>query len=189
MSIDTYARQPQRPTHIGDKFVDLHMFKPSARNHRSSEPAATGPIFNELPRHAPEPPRTAQNLNYPVGPSAYSDEQSTYNNGRSSHMAVQSAHTAGRSVYPTGRYNTEFFDEDRYPNPHSSRLDVPLYRTAHQHHNTAFQTHGEYFPAHRRPEKNGWSYEPHRVNINTPQNPNQRGRQYANIQTTPPMSD
>jgi hypothetical protein len=38
MPIDTYPRQPQAPTHIGDKFVDLCMSGPSG-------PAAIGPIF------------------------------------------------------------------------------------------------------------------------------------------------
>jgi hypothetical protein len=57
--IDTYPRQPQHPTHIGDKFADLHMSGPFARERGPSGPVAVGPIFNELPRHAPEPPRTA----------------------------------------------------------------------------------------------------------------------------------
>jgi hypothetical protein len=60
MPIDTYPRQPQPPTHIGDKFADLRMSGPSARERGPSRPATVGPIFrNELPRPAPEPPRTA----------------------------------------------------------------------------------------------------------------------------------
>jgi hypothetical protein len=105
MPIDTYSGQPQSPTHIGDKFIDLRMFGPSARERGSSRPAAVGPIFNELPRHAPEPPHNMQTLNYSVGPSAYNDGRSAYNNGRFGHMAGQSAHTAGRSTYLTGRFD------------------------------------------------------------------------------------
>jgi hypothetical protein len=55
MSMDTYPEQPQ----IGSKSVDLHMSGPSARDHGPSGPATAGPIFNELPRHAPEPPHMA----------------------------------------------------------------------------------------------------------------------------------
>jgi hypothetical protein len=93
MPIDTYPGQPQPPTHIGDKFADQHMSAPSAHERGPSGPAAADPVFNELPRHAPEPPRTAQTLNYPVRRCAYSDGRSTYNSGRSSHMAGQSAHS------------------------------------------------------------------------------------------------
>jgi hypothetical protein len=103
------------------------MSGPSTRECGSSEPAAAGPIFNELLRHAPEPPRNVQTLNYPVELSAYIDGWSTYNNGRSGHMAGQSAHTAGQSAYLTGWSGTEFFDEDCYPNPHPSLLNVPSY--------------------------------------------------------------
>jgi hypothetical protein len=108
MPIDTYPGQPQPPTLIDDKFADLHMSGPSAREHGPSRPAAVDPIVNELPRHAPKPQRTAQTLNYPIRASAYSDGRSAYNNGRSSHMAGQSAHTAGRSAYLTGRSSAEF---------------------------------------------------------------------------------
>jgi hypothetical protein len=95
MPIDTYPRQPQPPAHIIDKFVDLHMSGPSTRERGPSGLAAVGPIFrNKLPRHAPEPPHTAQNLNYLVGPSTYSDGRFAYNNGRSGHIAGQSVHTA-----------------------------------------------------------------------------------------------
>jgi hypothetical protein len=92
MPIDTCPRQPQPPTHTGNKLADLHMTRPSARERGPSGPATTGPIFNELPRHMSEPQRTAQNLNYPVGPSAYSDGRSAYNHGRSGHIPGQSAH-------------------------------------------------------------------------------------------------
>jgi hypothetical protein len=110
MPIDTYPGQPQPPARIDDKFVDLHMFGSSAHERGPSGPAMVDPIFrNELPRPTPEPPRTAQTLNYPVGPFAFSDGQSAYNNGRSAHMVGQSAHTAGRSAYLTGRSSTEFF--------------------------------------------------------------------------------
>jgi hypothetical protein len=71
--MDTYPEQPQ----IDSKSVDLQMPGPSARDRGPSAhdrgpsahdrgpsgPATTGRIFNELPRHAPEPPHMAQNLN------------------------------------------------------------------------------------------------------------------------------
>jgi hypothetical protein len=153
------------------------MSGPSAHERGPSGPAAAGPIFNELPRYAPESTCTAQTLHYLVGPSAYSDGRSAYNNGRPGHMARQSAHTAGRSAYLTRRSGTEFFDEDCYQNLHSSQLNFPSHYTMHQHHNTVSQTHGcEYFPAPpRRPERNGHPYEPHRER-NVPQNPNQGGK-------------
>jgi hypothetical protein len=59
MSINTYPRQPKPPTLIDDKFADLHMYGPSARERGPSGLAAADPIFYQLPRHAPEPPRTA----------------------------------------------------------------------------------------------------------------------------------
>jgi hypothetical protein len=80
--MDTCPEQPQ----IGSKSADLHMSGPSAREHGPSGPAMDGPIFNELPRHAPEPQHTAQNLNYPVGRSAYSDGRSAYSHGWSGHI-------------------------------------------------------------------------------------------------------
>jgi hypothetical protein len=98
MPMDTYPEQPQ----IGSKSANLHMAGPSM-------PATAEPIFNELPRHAPEPQRTAHNLNYPVGPSAYSDGRSAYNHGRPGHISGQSAHTVGRSAYLIGRSGVEFF--------------------------------------------------------------------------------
>jgi hypothetical protein len=112
------------------------MSGPSSRERGLSGPVAAGLIFrNELPRHAPVLPHIAQTLNYPVGPSAYSD-------GWSGHMVGQSAHTAGRSAYLTGRSGAEFFEEDCYPNPHPSQLNVLSYPAAPQHHTTTFQTHG-----------------------------------------------
>jgi hypothetical protein len=52
MPMDTYPEQPQ----IGSKTADLHMPGPSARERGPSGPVMVGPIFNEVPRHAPEPP-------------------------------------------------------------------------------------------------------------------------------------
>jgi hypothetical protein len=75
MQMDTYPEQPQ----IGSKSADLHMSGPSARDRGPSGPATVGPNFNELPRHAPEPPHMAQNLSYPIGRSAYNDGRSAYN--------------------------------------------------------------------------------------------------------------
>jgi hypothetical protein len=105
--IDTYPGQPQPPTHIDDKLADLHMSGPSACERGPSGPAVAGPIFrNELPRPAPDPPRTMQTLDNPFKPSAYGTRQSEYNTGRSGHMAGQSAHVARRSVYLTRRSDT-----------------------------------------------------------------------------------
>jgi hypothetical protein len=107
MPMDMYPRQRQPPTHIGDKFADLHMSGPSAREHGPSGPAAADPIFrSKLPRPAPKPPHAVQTLDNPFGPSAYGARQSEYNVGRSDHMAGQSAHGAGRSAYLTGRSGT-----------------------------------------------------------------------------------
>jgi hypothetical protein len=88
MPMNTYPEQPQ----IGSKSADLHMPGPSARERGPSEPATAGLIFNELPSHVPEPHRIAQNLNYPVGPSAYSNGRSAYNHGQSGYISGQSAH-------------------------------------------------------------------------------------------------
>jgi hypothetical protein len=49
MPIDTYPKQPQPPTHIGNKLADLHISGPSARERGPSRPATAGPIFTELP--------------------------------------------------------------------------------------------------------------------------------------------
>jgi hypothetical protein len=169
--IDMYPRQQQPPTHIGDKFVDLRMSGPSARERGPSGPAAADPIFrSELPRPAPKPPHTVQTLDNPFGRSTYGAKQSEYNARRS---------------------NTEFFEEDGYPTPHPSQLNSPSHHGTHQHHNITYQTcESEYFSAPRRPERNGQSYEPDRACINTPQNPNQwRGKQHTNIQTNSPILD
>jgi hypothetical protein len=192
MPIDMYLGQQQPPTHIGNKFADLRMSGPSARERGPSGPAATDPIFrSELPRPAPKPPHTVQTLDNPFGPSAYDARQSEYNVGRSGHMAGRSAHGAGRSAFLTGQSDIEFFEKDGYPTPYLSQLDSPSHHTTHQHHNIIYQTReSEYFPAHRRPERNGQSYEPHRACINTLQNPNQwGGKQHTNIQTNSPILD
>jgi hypothetical protein len=168
------------------------MSGPSARESGPSGPAPTGPIFNELLRHAFEPQHTAQNQNYPVGPFAYSDGRSAYNHGRSGHIPGQSTHTTGRSAYPIGRSGAEFFEEGCYLNPHLSQQHLPSRYTTHQPINTDSQAHGsEYFSAPpRRPERNSQSYEPYRANSNAPYNSNQwGGRQHVNIQSIPPMVD
>jgi hypothetical protein len=91
MTIDTYPGQPQPPTHIDNKFANLRMSRPFARERGPSGPAAAGPIFrNELPKPAPEPPRSTQTLDNPFGPSVYGARQSEYNVGRSGHMVGQS---------------------------------------------------------------------------------------------------
>jgi hypothetical protein len=187
MPIDTCPGQPQPPTHIGNKLVDLHMTGPSARERAPSGPAPIGPVFNELSRHAPEPHRTAQNQNYPVEPSAYSNGWSAYNHGRSEHIPGQSAHIAGRSAYPSGRSGAEFFEEDCYLNPQPSQQHLPSHYTMHQHINTKSQAHGsEYFPAPpRRSERNGQSYEPYRANSNVPHNSNQWGEDNMLISSQP----
>jgi hypothetical protein len=82
--------------HIGDKFVDLRMSRPSARERGPSGPVATDPIFrSELPRPAPKPPHTVQTLDNSFEPSAYDARQSEYNARRSGHMAGQPAHVTG----------------------------------------------------------------------------------------------
>jgi hypothetical protein len=187
-----YLGQRQLPTHISDKFVDLRMSGPSARERGPSGPAAADLIFrSELSRPAPKPPHVVQTLDNPFGLSAYGARQSEYNVGRSGHMAGQSTHGAGRSAYLTGRSDTEFFEEDGYPTLYPSQLDSPSHHTIHQHHNIIYQNReSEYFPAPRRPERNGQSYEPHRACINALQNPNQCGRkQHTNIQTNSPILD
>jgi hypothetical protein len=67
MPMDTYPEQPQ----IGSKLANLHMSGPSARDRGPSGPATAGPIFNELPRYASEPPPVTQALNHLDRPSAY----------------------------------------------------------------------------------------------------------------------
>ena len=88
MLMDTYPEQPQ----IGSKTADLHMSGPSARDRGPFGPVMAGPIFNEVPRHAPEPPHMTRNLNYLVGSSAYNDGRSAHNHGRFGPMSGQSAH-------------------------------------------------------------------------------------------------
>jgi hypothetical protein len=67
-----YLGQQQPPMHIGDKFANMHMSGPSARERGPSGPAAADPIFrSESPRLAPKPPHTVQTLDNPFGPSAY----------------------------------------------------------------------------------------------------------------------
>jgi hypothetical protein len=109
MPMDMYPGQRQPPTHIGDKFADLHMSGPSVRGRGPFGPVAANPFFrSELPRSTPKPPHAVQTLDNPFGPSAYGARQSEYNVGRSGHMAGQSAHGAGRSAYLTGRSGKEF---------------------------------------------------------------------------------
>jgi hypothetical protein len=128
MPMDTYPEQPQPPTHICSKLADLHMSGPSAREHGPSGPATVGPIFNELPRYASEPPHVTQALNHPNRPPAY-------DRGRS-------AYPTGQSVYPTGRSDTGLFEEDCYLNPHPSQQHFPSQYTMHQPINTSSQTRG-----------------------------------------------
>jgi hypothetical protein len=110
MPIDMYLGQQHPPTHIGDKFADLRMSGPSARERGPSGPAAAAPIFrSELPRPAPKPPHIVQTLDNLFGPSAYDARQFEYNVGRSGHMVGQSAHGARRSAYLTERSGIEFF--------------------------------------------------------------------------------
>jgi hypothetical protein len=172
MLMDTYPEQPQ----TGSKSADLHMPGPPAHERGPSGIAMTGPIFNELPTHAPEPQRIAQNLNYLVGPSAYSDGRSACNHGRSGYMSGQSAH--------------ELFEEDCYLNPHLSQQHFPSHYTMHQPINTKSRAQESFLAPPRRPERNDQSYESYRVNGNTPPSSNQwGGRQQANIQPIPPMFD
>jgi hypothetical protein len=107
MPVNTYLEQSQ----IGSKTADLHMSGPSARERGPSRPATAGPIFNEVPRHAPEPPHMTWNLNYLVGSSAYNDGRFAHNHGRSEPMSRQSAH--------------DLFEEDCYLNPHPSQQHFP----------------------------------------------------------------
>jgi hypothetical protein len=127
MPIDMYLGQRQPPTHIGDKFADLRMSGPSARDRGPSGPATADPIFrSELPRPAPKPPHVVQTIDNPFRPSAYDARQFEYN--------------VGRSAYITGRSDTEFFEEDEYPTPYPSQLDSPSHHTTHQHHNISTNT-------------------------------------------------
>jgi hypothetical protein len=140
--------RPEQPQ-IGSKSADLHMSEPSARDRGPSRPATAGPIFNELPRHAPEPPHMAQNLKYLVGRSAY-------NHGQSGPMSGQFAH--------------DLFEENCYLNPHPSQQHFPSHYAMHQPVNSRSRAH-ESFPAPpRRPERNDQTYEPYRTSSNAPHN-------------------
>jgi hypothetical protein len=114
MPMDTYPEQPQ----ISTKTADLHMSGLSARERGPSGSVTAGPIFNEVPIHAPEPPHMTQNPNYPVGRSAYNDRRSAYNHGRSGYVSEQSAH--------------ESFEEDYYLNPRPSQQHFPSHYAMHQ---------------------------------------------------------
>jgi hypothetical protein len=172
MPMDTYPEQPQ----IGSKTADLHMSGPSARERGPFGLATAGPIFNELPRHAPEPPHTSQNPNYPVGRSAYNDRLSAYNHGRSGYISGQSAH--------------ESFEKDYYLNPHQSQQHFPSHYAMHQPINSRSRAQESFSAPPRRPERNDQTYEPYRANGNAPRSLNQWGeRQHTNIQPTPPMFD
>jgi hypothetical protein len=167
MPMVTYPEQPQ----IGSKSVDLHMLGPSARECGLSGPTTAGPIFNELPRHVPEPPHMAHNLNYPVGPSAYNDGRSAYNHGRSGHMSGQSAH--------------DLFEEDCYMNPHPSQQHFPSHYAMHQPINTKSRAQESFSAPPRRPERNDQSYETYRANGNAPQSSNQWGKDNMPISSRP----
>jgi hypothetical protein len=154
MPMDTYPEQPQ----IGSKSADLYMPEPSAPEPGPSGPATVGPIFNEPP----------QNLNYPVGRSAYNDGRSAYNRERSGYMSEQSAH--------------ESFDEDCYLNPHPSQQHFPSHYAVHQPINSQSRAQENFSALPRRPEKNDQTYEPYRANGNAPRSSSQWGeRQHANI--------
>jgi hypothetical protein len=73
MPMDTYPEQPQICTCPDRPHV-------SADHLGQQQP---DPFFNGVPRHAPEPPHMAQNLNYPVRRSAHNDGRSAYNLERS----------------------------------------------------------------------------------------------------------
>jgi hypothetical protein len=156
MSMDTYPEQPQPPTHIGSKLDDMHMSRPSTHERGPSGTATAGPIFDEFPRYASEPPHVTQALNHRHRSSAYDHGRSTY--------------PTERSAYPTGRSGTGLFEVDCYLNPHPSQQHFPSHYTMHHPINTESQAHGgEYFPAPLRgPERNNQSYEPYRANSNAP---------------------
>jgi hypothetical protein len=167
MSMDTYPEQPQ----IGSKTADLHMPKLSARERGPSGPATAGPIFNELPRHAPEPPRMTQNLNYPIGRSAYNEGRSAYNHGQSGYMSGQSAH--------------EFFEEDCCLNPHPSQQYFPSHYVMHQPINTKSRAQKSFPAPPRKLERNDQSYKSYRVNGNAPHSSNQWGEGNTLISSQP----
>jgi hypothetical protein len=172
MSMDIYPEQPQ----ISSKSADLHMPGPSARERGPSGPATVRPIFNELPRHAPEPQHMAHNLNYPVGLSTYNNGWSAYNHGRAGPMSGQSVH--------------DLFEEDCYLNPHLSQQHFPTHYAMHQPINSKSRAQESFPVPPRRPERNDHSYEPYRANGNAPHSSNPWGEtQHANIQPTLLMFD
>jgi hypothetical protein len=72
---------------MGDKFADLHMSGPSARERGPSGPTAADPIFrSKLPRPAPKPPHAVQTLDNlsdhlrmaPDSPNIMSDGPATW---------------------------------------------------------------------------------------------------------------
>jgi hypothetical protein len=158
------------------KSVDLHMPGPSARERGPFGPATVGPMFNDLPRHAPEPQHMTHNLNYPVERSTYNNGRSAYNHGRSGPMFGQSAH--------------DLFEEDCYLNPHPSQQHFPSHYAMHQPINSKSRAQESFPTLPRRSKRNDQTYEPYRANGNAPRSSNQWGeRQHANIQPTPPMFD
>jgi hypothetical protein len=106
----------------------------------------------------------AQNLNYPIGRSAY-------NHGRSGYMSGQSEH--------------EFFEEDCYLNPHPSQQHFPSHYAMHQPINTKSRAHESFLAPPRRPKRNDQSYELYRVNGNAPHNSNQWGKDNMLISSQP----
>jgi hypothetical protein len=113
----------------------------------------------------------AQNLNYPVRPSAYNDRQFTYNHGRSGPMSGRSAH--------------DFFEEDCYLNPHPSQQHFPSHYAMHQPNNTKFGAQESFQAPPRRPKRNDQSYEPYMENSNAPHSSNQWGENNMPISSQP----
>ena len=144
---------------------------PSTCKRGPSGPATAGPIFNELPRHALEPPRMAQNLNYLIRRSAYNDGRSAYNHRRSGPMSGQSAHY--------------LFEEDCYLNPHPSQQHIPSHYAMHQPINSRSRAQESFSAPPRRPERNDQSYEPYRANGNAPHSSNQWGEDNTLISSQP----
>jgi hypothetical protein len=167
MPMDTYPEQPQ----IGSKSADLHMPGPSTRERGPSRPATVRPIFNELPRHAPESQHMSHNLNYPVGPSAYNNEWSAYNHGWSEPMSGQSTH--------------DLFEEDCYLNPHPSQQHFPTHYAMHQPINSKSRAQESFLAPPRRSERNNQSYEPYRANGNAPHSSNPWGEDNMLISSQP----
>jgi hypothetical protein len=144
---------------------------PSACERGPSGPATVGPIFNELPRHAPEPQHMAHNLNYPVGRSAYNNGRSAYNHGRSGPMSRQSAH--------------DLFEEDCYLNPHPPQQHFPTHYAMHQPINSKSRAQKSFPAPPRRPERNDQSYEIYRANGNAPHSSNPWGKDNMLISSQP----